>query len=247
MDVERYLRSLGQEVMSLQQRVRYILADAHWQTDGEWKESVVRQVLRRYLPTAVHVSRGFVVTSDVASTQIDILLHDASKPVLFKDGDLVFVTPDAVLGLIEIKARVGRSKFREALDKLCLNAELVRLHPNTRAFVAFFAFELEGDFSASWLVDVANAAPTWNHRLNFAAIGDSGFIRYWDEDPANPNRSYESWHAYALPGLAASYFVHNAVDAVSPNSVLRNNDVWYPRAGKEPQRLGVEAGRWKVS
>jgi hypothetical protein len=234
MDVERYLRSFGQEVTSLQQRVRYILADAHWQTDGEWKESVVRQVLRRYLPTAIQVSRGFVVTSDAATTQIDILVHDASKPVLFKDGDFVFVTPDAVLGLIEIKARVGHSRFREAVDKLDRNAKLVRLHPNIRAFVPFFAFETEGEFSASWLADVANAAPTWNHRLNFAAVGESGFIRYWHEDPANPPRSYESWHAYALPGLAAGYFVHNAADAVSPDSVLRNNDVWYPKAGKEP-------------
>jgi len=245
MDIELYLKSLGQEVMSLKQRVRYLLADSHWQTDGEWKESVVRQILRRYLPATVRVSRGFVVTADRASTQIDILVHDASRPVVFQDGDLVFATPDAVLGLIEIKSRVDRSRFGEAIEKLGRNAEVVRLHPNTRAFVSFLAFEGEGQFSESWLDHVAAAAPTWNHRLNFAAVGDAGFIRYWDENPEAPSRPHESWHAYDLPGLAIGYFVHNVVDAVSPQSVFQNSDLWYPKDRKEPRRLGVRVGAWK--
>src|SRR5260370_14052132 len=99
MDVTNYFQSLGQEVSSVKQGVRYLLADVHWQTDGEWKESVVRQVLRRHLPATAVVSRGFVVTAETATSQLDVLIHDGLKPVVFRDGDLVFVTPDAVLGI----------------------------------------------------------------------------------------------------------------------------------------------------
>jgi hypothetical protein len=193
--------------------------------------------------TAV-VSRGFVVTAQSATTQIDILVHDASKPVVFRDGDLVFVTPDAVLGMIEVKSRVELSRFAKAIEKLSRNIEMVRLHANTRAFAAFFAFEIEGPVLENCLSRVAEGAPTWNHRLDFGALGESGFIKYWNEDPANPRHSYERWHSYKLSGTAAGYFVHNVVDAVSPQSVLPNNEVWFPTGGKEPHRVGVEPGRW---
>jgi hypothetical protein len=93
-----YFQSLAIEVEALKDRVRYLIEDQHWQTDGEWKESVIRQVLRRHLPQSVSVSRGFIVTASTASRQIDVLIVDSSKPVLFRDGDLVFVTPRSGLG-----------------------------------------------------------------------------------------------------------------------------------------------------
>ena len=80
MNVAGYLRSVGLELYSLRDRVRDLIADAHWQTDGEWKESVIRQVVRRHLPATAIVGRGFVITSDEITTQLDILIHDASKP-----------------------------------------------------------------------------------------------------------------------------------------------------------------------
>ncbi len=45
------------------------------------------------------------MTADDASSQLDVLLFDATKPVLFRDGDLAFVTPDAVVGIIEVESR----------------------------------------------------------------------------------------------------------------------------------------------
>ena len=95
----------------MKHRVRNLIADAHWQTDGEWKESVLRQILRRQLPATAIVSRGFVVTERAVTHQLDVLIRHASKPVLFRDGDLVLVTPDAVLGIIEVKSRLTPTSF----------------------------------------------------------------------------------------------------------------------------------------
>src|SRR6058998_3443160 len=134
MRTQAYFQSLAAEVEALKDRVRYLIEDAHWQTDGEWKESVIRQVLRRHLPQSVSVGRGFVVTATATSRQIDVLIVDSGKPVLFRDGDLVFVTPDAVLGVIEVKSRATPPIVGEVAAKLAETMLVVRLHPNTRAF-----------------------------------------------------------------------------------------------------------------
>lgn len=244
MNVPDYFRSLGHELEALKHRVRYLIADAHWQTDGEWKESVLRQVLRRHLPDDAVVGRGFVVGRGAASHQIDILIHDGTKPVLFRDSDLVFVTPDAVLGLIEVKSRVDPTTFATAVAKLAGDVGLVRQHANMRAFAALFAFEAEPFNAQRYLDRSASAAASWNERVDFAALGPDAFQRYWNEDPLNPGRPYSSWHSYHLPELATGYFVHNVVDAISPESVFRNSDVWFPAAGKEPHRDGVARAAW---
>ena len=86
MDNEQYFRSITDEINALQNRVRNYIEN-HWPTDGRWKESVIRAILRRYLPQTVGIGNGFVVSPVKTSTQIDILLYDTTKPVLFQDGD----------------------------------------------------------------------------------------------------------------------------------------------------------------
>lgn len=244
MQIEAYFRSLTLEVEALMDRVRHLLETRHWQTDGEWKESVIRQVLRRHLPGSVSVGRGFVVTAAAASRQLDVLIIDAGKPVLFRDGDLVFVTPDAVVGVIEVKSRATPGIVAEAAEKLAEDMLLVRLHPNTRAFASLFAFEDAGGHSTSYLDAVARAAARWENRVDYVCIGGSRFIRYWHFNPENEERLYEGWHSYELRGLAPGYFVHNVIDSVSPESVFSNNEVWFPPGGKEPFCDGARQGAW---
>mgnify|MGYP001596886059 CR=1 FL=1 len=244
MRTEAYFRSLTAEVDALKDRVRYLIEDAHWQTDGEWKESVIRQVLRRHLPQSVSVGRGFVVTAAGTSRQIDVLIVDSDKPVLFRDGDLVFVTPDAVLGVIEVKSRATPTIVADAATKLADDMLLVRVHPNTRAFAGLFAFEEGNGGSEAYLSPIATASPRSENRLGFVCLGPSRFIRYWHLNPDEPKRLYEGWNSYLLQGLAPDYFVHNVVDAISPDSVLRNNDIWSPRGGKEPNRDAARPGEW---
>lgn len=94
MNIQEYFKSLTEELQSLKNRVRNFIDTNHWLTDGEWKESVIRYFLKRNLPGTVKVGRGFIIDCAKTSHQIDILIYDDSKPVLFRDGDLVFVTPE---------------------------------------------------------------------------------------------------------------------------------------------------------
>ena len=245
MEIEQFFQSLTSELEALKDRVRQLIDDRHWQTDGEWKESVIRHVLRRHLPASVEVGRGFVIAAESASHQIDILLSDSTKPVLFRDGDLAFVTPDAVLGIIEVKTRATPSAVSEAATKLAEDMLLVRRHPNSRAFCAFFAFEDAGGESGDYLRAVAEAAPRWECRLDFVCLGNSRFLRYWHFNPENTKRMYEGWRFYTLPNRAPGYFVHNVIDAISPESVFSNKDVWFPRESKEPRCDGEVLGSWR--
>lgn len=244
MRIEEYLRSLTGETEALKNRVRYLIEDAHWQTDGEWKESVIRQILRRYLPASVSVCRGFVVTANRSSNQLDILICDSSKPVLFRDGDLAFVSPDAVMGVIEVKSRVSPTQFARAAEKLGEDTRIIRSSPNSNAFAGIFSFEGNGGNSIAFLAAVRDASPDSMNRVDFASIGTSRFIRYWHFDPADERHFYEGWHSYDLPDTAPGYFVHNIVDAISPESVLRNNDLWFPSGGKEGFKDGETLGLW---
>lgn len=244
MNIEKYFESLSREIDSLKNRVRYLIDMPQWLTDGEWKESVIRQILRRNLPRTVEVGRGFVVTAAASSSQIDVLVYDASKPVLFRDGDLAFVTPDAVYGLVEVKTSLDPASFEKTLKKLCKNIELIRLHPNSNALAAVFAFESASGNGPQYLEALCRISTTWNRRLDFAAIGDSIFLRYWNEDPENLSKPHECWHSYYLPKRAPGYFVHNVIDHVSPQTVFSNKEVWYPVNGKEPDRDGCKKSPW---
>lgn len=242
--VEDYFRSLAMELAALKDRVRHLIESSHWQTDGEWKETVVRQILRRHLPQSVAVGRGFVVTAERSSSQLDVLITDASKPALFKDGDLAFVTPDAVLGVIEVKSRATPAILAEAAQKLATDMLLIRVHPNIRAFAEFFAFDDGGGRPDAYLRPLVQAAERWESRVDYACIGDGRFIRYWELNPEKPKRFLHAWHSYRLPGLAPGYFVHNVVDSISPEAMFRNNEVWFPRTGKEPFRDGMLHAAW---
>jgi hypothetical protein len=239
-----YLQSLSAETQVLKNRVRYLIEDNHWQTDGEWKESVVRQVLRRHLPASVIVGRGFVVSAEDRSHQIDVLIFDSSMPVLFRDGDLAIVTPDAVVGMVEVKSRANPGIIAEAAGKCADDIAFVRRHLNSKAFAAIFAFESGEARPEAYLAAIRDASPEKQQRLDFVCLGDSRFIKYWDLDPAKGNRFYETWYSYQLPEMAPGYFFHNVIDAVSPRSVLQNNDVWFPRQGKELHVEGTIECAW---
>ena len=144
MNIEEYFKNLTSEMTSLKNRVRHYIDDAHWLSDGEWKESVIRTILRRHLPNSIGVGRGFIVNIEQASTQIDILLYDKSKPILFQDGDFIIITPDTVKGVIEIKTKFWRKiDFQKALNKLSQISEF--LNPSASYdethFFGLFSYE----------------------------------------------------------------------------------------------------------
>ena len=238
MDIKTHFRSVTAELDALKGRVRNFIQDAHWLTDGEWKESVLRSCLRRCLPATVEVGRGFVVGPNATSDQVDVLIYAADKPVLFRDGDLVFVTHDALIGMIEVKTAVTRTSFHKAVKKLADNT--VRIAPYSRSHIIYglFAYENKGVTPEYALRALQDAAGGDAHRvIDIVALGSDLFARWWRLDPIHEpghgRREAKRWHTYHLAGMAPGYFIHNIVEFLNPESVEQNDGVWFPIDGKE--------------
>lgn len=245
MDVAQYFDSLSLELSALKNRVRHLIKNKHWPTDGEWKESVLRTILRRHLPSTVKVGRGFVVKPSGSSKQIDVLIYDVSKPLLYQDGDLVMITTDSVKGIIEVKSTIsGISKLTEYAEVLADNAEFVYNdfeHKNERKniFVGLFCYdgELRDNHSRQALEKLGSIAGGDRKRVvTHLCLGSSFFIRFWGTSP-HSEPDYNSWHSYWLDFKAPGYFINNVVDAVARDSVKLNQDVWFPLTGKETKKL----------
>ncbi len=245
MDVQSHFRSLADELWALKNRVRNFIDDAHWLTDGEWKESVLRNILNRHMPANVSIGRGFVVTPNSCSSQIDILIYDSSNPILYKDGDLVFVTADSVKAVIEVKSRITDGNLHQALGKLSDNAEFIKsnriVNEDDDLFVGLFSYDFDGNRPSTRRIlqrlhDTANGRAS--RVVNHITLGKNLFIRFWHTNPdpnlQQENAPYNRWHSYSFENLASGYFINNAVEYASDNMSVRfNRFVWYPPQGKE--------------
>ena len=238
MNIEKYFRNLTSEIESLKDRVRLYIDDAHWQSDGEWKESVLRTILKRHLPKNIGVGRGFVVNVDKATTQIDILLYDNSKPILFQDGDFIIITPDAAKGAIEVKTKLWQqADLSKAINKLSDIAQFINPASSygKDQFFGLFSYEetlFNTDSVLGILQDCVNGQ---NQRIvHCISLGLNYFVRYWPESLFG---QFPKWHSYQLGNKAPAYFVHNVIDHLCPKWASDNNNVWYPENGKENYKI----------
>lgn len=240
MNIEAYFKSLSSELKSVKDRVRHMIADGHWLTDGEWKESVLRTAIRRSAPLSVSVGRGFVISQGYQSSQIDILIHDNAHPVLYRDGDLVFVAPAACKAVIEVKSRLTNHNLREAVQKLSDIAETIKRTRGgpRRPFIGLFGYESEGVQIEKALDTLMTSANTMESRVvDHIVINPSCFVKYWEIPPDDMQSEHRTWRAYNLPEMAAGYFIHNLLMQLSPGAEQSRDGVWFPEDSKEANFL----------
>ncbi len=195
----------------------------------------MRTVLQRHLPKHLEPLRGFAIDGDHSTRQVDVLIFDNTKPALFRSGDLAFVTPDAAVGVIEVKSNISdTSKLRLALEPLAENIERIRKGGNPTAFAGLFSFDtaLEGPAGLrkvlECLRDVAHNIP--ERIVDMVAIGPNIFVLHWEGDgsPGEITSQPRRWHAYSLERMAPGYFLNNAVFLAAPQSVQANMNAWFP-------------------
>ena len=251
MNVEKYFKSLTSEMEGLKNRIRDLIEDAHWLTDGEWKESVLRTFLTRNLPDSIRVGRGFVLTNDGPTTQIDILIYKATSPVFFRDGDLVFIPSEAVLGVIEVKSKLDHKNFSSSFEKLAaignkiykssseirLEDNLIRSYNNNSFLLGLFAYESEYD-NDSVLQKLSEINNDTYQVINLVSHGDSNFVKYWETHPKYQISLGHLWHSYVLNKMAAGYFIHNVLLHISPDIISTNEKLWFPADSKEIHKDG---------
>jgi hypothetical protein len=227
MDHQHIYNSLGTELLCLKDRVRQLIGDAHWQTDGEWKESVLRNVIRRYLPAQILMRRGFMVDktpiAHYSSGQIDILFTDSRWPTLFSDGELAIVAVSSVRGIVEVKTQISTRTVQKELEKLVRDSSGV-LFPATGRICALFAFGHKmGKSAHHTLLDKLHATADGDPMkvVNTVVAGPNLIIRYVESE--------NEWRAYQVEGEAFGYFIAIALRSLIFTGESCSDDFqWFP-------------------
>jgi hypothetical protein len=173
-DQARFLRSLSAELRSQATRVRDLIGDRHWLTDGTHKENLVKGLLQRYVPAGIVCARGFVIGAqeELTSTEQDLLVVDAhlAAPV-FQAADFIVTFPEAVLASVSVKTRLNRESITDAIKGLAsVHAACDRLW--TGAF--FFDDETEMPKVGTLYQSIQDAIV--EHQPRFRPIGATGGI-----------------------------------------------------------------------
>lgn len=222
----KYYYSITQEIEALKNRI--LEYTTHRLSNGEWRESILRRILRRHLPQKYKVGRGFVITEKGPSTQIDVLIYDTSKPILYQEGDFIIITLDAVIGVIEVKTK----SYKEPTKKLTKNIKLFKSSTccvNKRIvtpsiFYAYYSFEK---------YDPKKILLNPLNKVHFLCLGNSLFIRYWD---VWEKRIYNKWHVYKIKDeTAPAYFIYSIIDYIESNEFDYpvSNNLWFPEKNLE--------------
>ncbi len=220
-DLTTYQESISAELHATQNRVRNLIGDQHWLTDGEHKEAVLRTVLRSRLPESVHIGKGFVCfPSQVrhtkkSSRQLDVLISSKSKPTLYKDGELVFVTADAVEAVIEVKTTLrsnasasdrnnsDRNNLQSVLTRLANEVQFIRQNAKPkRCWAGLFVFERGNIQHENLLTALQSAADNDEERaIDCVTVGGDTFVHYWSRGTVQVESPIDGpvWHLKCTP------------------------------------------------
>lgn len=250
-DHVRFHQDNTRVLLSERDQVRDLIGDAHWLSDGTHKEMILRKALRARLPDRLSPDKGFVIKDNRAvSTQLDIIIRDANREVLHRNDDAVFVSPECVHTIIEVKTHLN--KPADVMDKLATAIGLIREagQPDCRAGLFVFGGDETGDTRETnpeitdkrllRLLDEA-ADGDVGRVINWVALGPHRFFRFWPDGSVVGSRAgaVPVWHSYKLADLAFSYFISNCVEP-GPGErhwTPETERLWYPLPdGKERNR-----------
>lgn len=118
MDESFYL-SLANELSAKLGRVSSFVR--HGPSIGAYHEEVLKSIIRHMLPDRFSLRTGFVFHPERGpSQQGDILIIDEYHPnaYFFREGDFAVVAEEALACVIEVKTRLNKTSFAEALKGL---------------------------------------------------------------------------------------------------------------------------------
>lgn len=240
-------RSVGQQILAEENRIRDLIGASHWGTDGAHKESVLRNLIRGFAPEIYRVGTGFVCYPSIEeisaqnSSQIDILITAKESPTLYRSEGLHIVTPECVKAVVEVKTKVQKgAMLRKVIRRLSLDARNVREKAGSNCWAGLFIYN-QGSLSDEDVLQALqqNTNGEVDGAINCVAVGESLFVRFWPKGYLGSGvDAVPMWHSYQLQDLAKAYFVSNLISHLTPDPNLAFSDAWFPIIDtKEVHRL----------
>lgn len=233
-----YQQSINEEFNVLQNRVRSLVTN--WGEDGKYKEVVLSNILRKFLPKNISIYSGFCIRSNgrgqhIQSSQIDIILYDSSFPVLFCEGDFAIVPPEGILGIIEVKTNTENVDFKEVVKKANENGKFIYQGKRNVGNIFFNGiFSYEGKFKRTYkeilhtcINDDSDEEAT-KYVINYISLGKDIFIRR--EMHSKVFRHYE------INNLSFVFYISNLIETLNRNAYGNEELLWYSH-DKEPNYI----------
>jgi len=226
--------STTKELDAIKNRVRNLIGDSNWSEEGRYKEAILKNVIKRFLPKKFIVGTGFIVKTKnnnryECSKQIDILIFDSSYPVLFSEGDFHIITPNSVKSIIEVKTNLENQDIQNTIKKMNSIEEFVGV--NKRIFNGIFSFEGYSNSKHDLKNKIKDKIET-----NFKIVKPS-FVNHIC---LNPNIFMKRWNSrfsvYKLDNLSFSYFISNLIYYVTDKPIENESRAWFP-TNKEYEKL----------
>ncbi len=223
MDTKEFQKSITEELNVVKSRVRNLIGNRHWGEEGRYKEAILKNILRKFLPKNISVETGFIISSNNQhriSKQIDIIIYDNSYPVLFSEGDFIITTMENVKGIIEVKSKIGtgNNNFQNVIQQFDETIEPVNNNlTNRKLFLGIFAFDFTGDINSNTIDENLTRS---SKNVNHISLGKNYFIRKWKSEDANrlrppvTNCNNDFYNIYEITDLSFSYFIANLIDIV---------------------------------
>lgn len=136
-DLTTYAGMIGEEFSSKIDRLSQIIGTSHEPSIGRYKETLLRNCIKDFIPRRYNVGTGFVLFPDESplkkkfpnhtdiinlrshyvSKELDIAVYDDSNyPPIFKDNEFVILRPESLRSVIEVKGFLDPNQINSALD-----------------------------------------------------------------------------------------------------------------------------------
>lgn len=259
-DYERFLRSTSKEIMAVKDRVRYLIGNANWAEEGRYKEVILSEILRSFLPERYGIGTGFAICqNDIITSQIDIIIYDKFKKEnnteILKKGNFVIVESKSVEAIIEVKSSFGSQIFekdkkgRNAITKILENKHKImvansdnqyRYSESKNIFAGIFAFSRANNYQIETIhSNLKEYLQTSNIALDCISFDKNYFMKFWnDTDDIPQNRpKYKHYGLYRFKkDLSFGYFISNLLEHLKIETTgrkLSNDELkrLYPLAG----------------
>jgi hypothetical protein len=244
LNLKNYHESVTKEMLIKKDRVRNLVK--HWGEEGKYKEAILKNMIKKFLPPHYLIGTGFIVKpglnrgEHIPSSQIDLIIYNSTLPILFSEEDFVILTPETVHGIIEVKTNLENQDLTAVIHKMNTVGNFIYegLHDfsnRSPIFNGVFSFEGFNEINNITLGDKIkkgyenivndNSIIIREYKyflVNHICLNNNYFIKSWE------NTDGLSLSQYKLENLSFSYFISNLVITLCESYNDIRPDVWFP-------------------
>ena len=122
--MQQYYKKTQEKLMMQRDIINSLIKDQR--IIGDYYEAIIRDVIRENVPEAFAVGRGVIIPQEgKTSRECDIIVYNTAEyGPIFKSGEIVVISPEAVRCVVEVKGTITRKSLSDAVKNLSSVNEL---------------------------------------------------------------------------------------------------------------------------